>query len=114
MTLSQLIYILQQPTWARTRKELPPPHRAVLEDILGFLDRLAKWIAQRKDSRSKRDGLACEVMRDAPEVWPGIGVYTCVEVFFLAGEYPSQRPSVTLTFWTYTRHCYFPSRGRSI
>jgi hypothetical protein len=76
----------QKPTWAHTQKELPPPHRMVLEDLLGFLDRLAKWIAQRKDGRSKRDGLACEVMRDAPEIWPGVGVYTVVEAFFLAGE----------------------------
>jgi hypothetical protein len=81
-----VIYMPQKPTWAHTQKELPPPHRMVLEDLLGFLDRLAKWIAQRKDGRSKRDGLACEVMRDAPEIWPGVGVYTVVEAFFLAGE----------------------------
>ncbi|KIM81652.1 hypothetical protein PILCRDRAFT_8682 [Piloderma croceum F 1598] len=42
-----------QPTLAHTRKELPPPHWMVLEDLLGFLDRLTKWIAQRKDGRSK-------------------------------------------------------------
>jgi hypothetical protein len=115
VALSLLIYISLQPTWARTWKELPPPHCAVLEDILGFLDRLAKWIARRKDSRSKRDGLACEVMRDAPEVWPGVGVYTITEVFFVAGKCTSQISLTDLMFQSaYTRCCSLPSRGRSL
>jgi hypothetical protein len=64
-----------------------------LEDILAFYDCLAEWISHRKNSRSKRDGLACEVIRDFPEVWPGIGVYTVMEAFFLADRFTSIKTS---------------------
>lgn len=67
--------------------DLPLRHLSMVEDISGFLHRLVAWIAQRKSSRSKRDGLACEVVRDAPDIWPGMGVYTTVEAFFLAGKF---------------------------
>lgn len=33
-----------------------------------------------------RNGLACEVIRAASDVFLGIGVYTVIEIFFLAGN----------------------------
>jgi hypothetical protein len=35
---------------------------------------------------SERNGLASEVIRDANQIFLGVGVYTVVEIFFLAGN----------------------------
>ncbi|KAF8176895.1 hypothetical protein K438DRAFT_1846331 [Mycena galopus ATCC 62051] len=51
-----------------------------------FLTALAKWMQSRLSM--DRNGLACEVIRAANEVFLGIGVYTVVEIFFLAGLSP--------------------------
>jgi hypothetical protein len=112
MTHLKLTCLLLMPTWAQTQKDLPSPHGTLLEDTLGFLDCLTKWITQHNDSRSKQDGLAFEAMQDTPEIWPGFGVYTAVEAFFLAGRSKSR------CFGTFTlinsRYRYFPHRGGGV
>jgi hypothetical protein len=40
---------------------------------------------KRIASSSNRDALAADIIRDDPEIWPGIGVYTVNEVFWLGG-----------------------------
>lgn len=39
-----------------------------------------------KSLQSHRSGFACKVMRKANKVWGGVGVYTVIEIFFLAGK----------------------------
>ncbi|KAK7016127.1 hypothetical protein R3P38DRAFT_2995242 [Favolaschia claudopus] len=63
--------------------DLPPPPPDFYSPKWSFLADLAKWI--RKRVNCDRSGLACEVMRANNETFPGIGVYTVVELFFLAG-----------------------------
>ncbi|KAK7019281.1 hypothetical protein R3P38DRAFT_2975923 [Favolaschia claudopus] len=72
-----------QPKWAKSRSDLPPPPPDFYSPKWSFLADLAKWI--RKRVNCDRSGLACEVMRANNETFPGIGVYTVVELFFLAG-----------------------------
>ncbi|KAK6966925.1 hypothetical protein R3P38DRAFT_3151784, partial [Favolaschia claudopus] len=66
-----------------SRSDLPPPPPDFYSPKWSFLADLAKWI--RKRVNCDRSGLACEVMRANNETFPGIGVYTVVELFFLAG-----------------------------
>jgi hypothetical protein len=59
----------------------------VYEDYAGFLQIVAAWIKERAKSTSKRTGLASMVVRNASEVWGGVGVYTVCELFFLASKF---------------------------
>ncbi|KDR67116.1 hypothetical protein GALMADRAFT_161738 [Galerina marginata CBS 339.88] len=80
-----------QPTWQEKWNPdpklwlapIPPP---IFEDYLVFLAGVANWITRR--STGNRFGLACEAMRSAQDEWPGLGVYTVLEVFFDAGVSP--------------------------
>jgi hypothetical protein len=54
-------------------------------DYGGFLELVANWIRERLASSSARCSLVCEVMRDANQVWFGVGVYTVCEILFMAG-----------------------------
>jgi hypothetical protein len=40
---------------------------------------------KRIASSSNRDGLAADIIRKEKDIWPGVGVYTVDEVFWLAG-----------------------------
>ncbi|KAK7013505.1 hypothetical protein R3P38DRAFT_3206850 [Favolaschia claudopus] len=51
-----------------------------------FPSALATWMLGRRDQ--DRNGLACEAIRAANDVFFGIGVYTVIEIFFLAGLSP--------------------------
>ena len=48
---------------------------------------LVDWMERRVNSSSNRDGLAIDAMREATDVWPGVGVYTSDELFYIAGVY---------------------------
>ncbi|KAJ6525972.1 hypothetical protein B0H19DRAFT_1197561 [Mycena capillaripes] len=73
-----------QPTWAASREALPPSPADFHGSDWAFMSALAQWIASRADC--DRNGLACDVIRSASDVFLGIGVYTVNEIFFLAGE----------------------------
>ena len=64
-----------------------------------FLNLVANWISQRAESNSARLGLVCEVMRNANEVWFGVGVYTVCEVLFLAGMVTFFYHSILFVLW---------------
>ncbi|KAK6977428.1 hypothetical protein R3P38DRAFT_3473687 [Favolaschia claudopus] len=51
-----------------------------------FLPAFAKWMRDRQ--AGDRNGLAIEAIRAASEVFLGVGVYTVLELFFLAGLSP--------------------------
>ncbi|KAJ6589569.1 hypothetical protein B0H19DRAFT_1303919, partial [Mycena capillaripes] len=72
-----------QPTWAASREALPPSPADFHGSDWAFISALAQWIASRADC--DRNGLACDVIRSASDVFLGIGVYTVNEIFFLAG-----------------------------
>jgi hypothetical protein len=48
------------------------------------LPALAGWMLDRLNS--ERNGLASEVIRNANQIFLGVGVYTVVELLFLAGN----------------------------
>ncbi|KAJ7795050.1 hypothetical protein B0H14DRAFT_2921129 [Mycena olivaceomarginata] len=75
-----------QPTWASSREVLPPSPSNFYDPGWEFLTAVTKWMQSRLNA--DRNGLACEVIRAANDVFLGIGVYTVVEIFFLAGLSP--------------------------
>ncbi|KAJ6610245.1 hypothetical protein B0H10DRAFT_2060951 [Mycena sp. CBHHK59/15] len=77
-----------QPTWAISRDKLPPSPADIYSPDWVFLSTLAEWLQSRCGGESDRNGLACDVIRDASNVFLGVGVYTVIEIFFLAGLSP--------------------------
>ncbi|KAK6989028.1 hypothetical protein R3P38DRAFT_2572275 [Favolaschia claudopus] len=75
-----------QPTWACSRDELPAAASDFCSPSWDFPSALATWMLGRRDQ--DRNGLACEAIRAANDVFFGIGVYTVIEIFFLAGLSP--------------------------
>ncbi|KAJ6600085.1 hypothetical protein B0H10DRAFT_2196446 [Mycena sp. CBHHK59/15] len=91
-----------QPTWADSRDKLPPRPNWV------FLTTLTAWL-RCLGGYSDRNGLACDIIRSANNMFLGIGVYTVIEIFFLAGLSPLlteeevfSNPSRTASQWTHT------------
>jgi hypothetical protein len=39
----------------------------------------------RANGNSNRDKLATDIIRENPLIWPGVGVYTVLELFWMAG-----------------------------
>ncbi|KAJ7633534.1 hypothetical protein DFH06DRAFT_1139867 [Mycena polygramma] len=77
-----------QPTWAISRDKLPPSPADIYSPEWAFLWTLATWLRSRSAGESDRNGLACDVIRAANHVFLGVGVYTVIEIFFLAGLSP--------------------------
>ncbi|KAK6977822.1 hypothetical protein R3P38DRAFT_2666075 [Favolaschia claudopus] len=75
-----------QPTWACSRDDLPAAASDFRSPSWDFPSALATWMLGRRDQ--DRNGLACEAIRAANDVFFGIGVYTVIEIFFLAGLSP--------------------------
>ncbi|KAK7015765.1 hypothetical protein R3P38DRAFT_2996271 [Favolaschia claudopus] len=73
-----------QPTWAFSRDELPASAADFYSPKWDFSSSLVTWMLSRLGL--DRNGLACEVIRAANDVFFGIGVYTVIENFFLAGK----------------------------
>ncbi|KAJ3559886.1 hypothetical protein NM688_g63 [Phlebia brevispora] len=105
------------PNWVHSAAELPYKLPDVHLDYEAFISEVAKWIEVRRASTSPRGGLAVTAIRDARTVFAGIGVYTVVEVFFLAGlsvfltEYevfncPSRVARLCEAFWTFVQLAY--------
>ncbi|KAJ7210616.1 hypothetical protein C8J57DRAFT_1608084 [Mycena rebaudengoi] len=65
--------------------EIPPD---IYHHHNDFLAHLVVWIQQRLATPSRMQGLARDAVRDANTVFYGIGVYTVMELFFLAGLSP--------------------------
>jgi hypothetical protein len=55
------------------------------EDLNGFIENVLEWMKKRINSSSNRDGLAIDAIRAEPDVWPGHGIYTTNEIFWLGG-----------------------------
>ena len=67
--------------------DLPSTPTDVYTNYFKFLETVAAWIEERANqSRAKRNGLACEVIRlNGNKIWGGVGVYTVCELFFDSG-----------------------------
>ncbi|KAK7035102.1 hypothetical protein R3P38DRAFT_2912758 [Favolaschia claudopus] len=72
------IDLLFQPVWQDSH----------IHHTTDFLVMVAEWIQDENWLDGKRYVLACDAIRAANEVWYGIGVYTVMELFFLAGLSP--------------------------
>ncbi|KAK6984366.1 hypothetical protein R3P38DRAFT_3292361 [Favolaschia claudopus] len=101
-----------QPTWASSRAALLSAPTDFYSAEWAFFAGLATWIRTRRSSSSDRHGLAIEAIREAGDVFPGVGVYTVIELFFLAGlspqlteaevfDNPSRTARVGLSYRTY-------------
>ncbi|KAK7014556.1 hypothetical protein R3P38DRAFT_3000764, partial [Favolaschia claudopus] len=77
-----------QPTWASSRAALLSAPTDFYSAEWAFFAGLATWIRTRRSSSIDRHGLATEAIRAAGDVFPGVGVYTVIELFFLAGLSP--------------------------
>ncbi|KAK7059561.1 hypothetical protein R3P38DRAFT_2836651, partial [Favolaschia claudopus] len=100
------------PTWASSRAALLSAPTDFYSAEWAFFAGLATWIRTRRSSSSDRHGLAIEAIREAGDVFPGVGVYTVIELFFLAGlspqlteaevfDNPSRTARVGLSYRTY-------------
>ncbi|RDB17730.1 hypothetical protein Hypma_001157 [Hypsizygus marmoreus] len=77
-----------QPLWTESKEKLPQSPPDVYTDYADFLTAVATWIQKRASGQNTRNGIACQVVREANETWSGIGVYTVCELFFDAGLSP--------------------------
>ena len=80
-----------QPMWRLTFDALRETKPDVFHEYNQFLENVVTWMRfqyrfrKRKDGHSPRPQLACKAVRDANQVWLGVGVYTVSEIFFMAG-----------------------------
>ncbi|KAF8179456.1 hypothetical protein BJ912DRAFT_929655 [Pholiota molesta] len=105
-----------QPEWESAEDTAAISSPPVYDDYRSFLNGVADWIEDRRTSLGKdRQGLACEVVRGAQDVWCGVGVYTVCELFFDAGispflteaevfECPSRTARLCEAFYSYAYH----------
>ena len=83
-----LMLLHYQPLWGFTRQDLPPPPVDAYEDRAGFIRAVIRWRLQRRGSQhTNRKSLVIEAIRDAEDVFPGVGVYTINELCFIAGKF---------------------------
>lgn len=104
-----------QPNWAVNQSSFARQDMSVYYDYPHFIQLVCNWVETevlqavldmpRKDKfwpragRPSLSGLAIEVVRDARDVFCGLGVYTACEVFHLAGEYNLYR-STSMIFYS--------------
>lgn len=72
-------------------------HIDIVKDWLSFQRSVAEWLEERRwaytsrgvrhDEPRERNRLACEVVRESRMVWGGVGVYTVVDLFHMAGVF---------------------------
>ncbi|KAJ7653553.1 hypothetical protein DFH06DRAFT_1330273 [Mycena polygramma] len=98
-----------QPTWATSLSDLRIPP-SVYPSPLEFLGLVAEWI--EKLLLKPRHVRACDVIRDSNFIFHGVGVYTVMELFFMAGispfltlyevfSNPSRTARFLMAFYTY-------------
>ncbi|KAJ7927920.1 hypothetical protein B0H13DRAFT_1598279 [Mycena leptocephala] len=88
--------LLFQPTWATQISEFDIPP-SILTSPARFISTVIKWIETENIFAGHKSKLACDAIRDANHVWYGIGVYTVMELFFLAGSFLLYNESRALT-----------------
>ncbi|KAF8987634.1 hypothetical protein BDZ89DRAFT_1152618 [Hymenopellis radicata] len=77
------------PFYATKRARLPAQHADVYAEFPEWLNAVVEWAAQRaRNGDASRSRFAMYVIRDARDVWGGVGVYTVAEIFFMAGLSP--------------------------
>ncbi|KAJ7038637.1 hypothetical protein C8F04DRAFT_1255922 [Mycena alexandri] len=81
------IDLLFQPTWVEDILNLYIPPN-IYTSTSEFLALVAGWISSENLLSGRKNQLACNVIRDANKIWYGIGVYTVMELFFMAGLSP--------------------------
>ncbi|KAK7002032.1 hypothetical protein R3P38DRAFT_3609030 [Favolaschia claudopus] len=81
------IDLLFQPIWKTSFAEFRVPPN-VYTATTDFLVLVADWIRSENFLAGRKYVLACEAIRRANKIWYGIGVYTVMELFFMAGLSP--------------------------
>lgn len=80
----KLILYSNQPNWSPNPFLIPITLDGRPHD---FLCSIADWIDKHAfGMRIQTDRLACVVIREHKQVFHGIGAYTVIELFFIAGE----------------------------
>lgn len=72
-----------QPTWATSLSDFKIPP-SIYPSPLDYLVLVADWI--EKLLLKPRHVRACDAIRDSNTVFYGVGVYTVMELFFMAGR----------------------------
>ncbi|KAF4591025.1 hypothetical protein EYR40_009623 [Pleurotus pulmonarius] len=107
--------LLFQPIWVDEYSKVPRPLADIYTNFDEFLLGVAAFVENVLDSRMP--GLAVEEIRSSKtRTFPGVGVYTTCELFFLAGEClpiyitiqelcqsPSRVARLCLALWEFTR-----------
>ncbi|KAJ8473482.1 hypothetical protein ONZ45_g16274 [Pleurotus djamor] len=78
--------LLFKVTYKRHREALDARCHDIYHDFEGTVHEIVKWAESR--THSDRSGLAIHAIRKASHVFLGVGVYTVVEIFHLAGLLP--------------------------
>ena len=83
--------VIWQPHWAASLENLPLKHVDVYAEYPVFLRGIADWIEKRgKNPQCEQTELAAEVVCEA-DVFSGVGAYTVIELFYLAGKHQMYR-----------------------
>ncbi|KAF8203455.1 hypothetical protein K438DRAFT_2015153 [Mycena galopus ATCC 62051] len=103
------IDLVFQPTWATSLDDFNIPPN-IYTSTVDFLDLVADWI--EGILQEPHFGRACDEIRDCNHIFYGIGVYTVMELFFMAGlspfltlyevfSVPSRAARFLLAFYSY-------------
>ncbi|KAH7921563.1 hypothetical protein BV22DRAFT_721541 [Leucogyrophana mollusca] len=91
--------------WSLTRSGLPAQHPDVFTEFHAFLVGLVGWMKSREGKN--RDRPAMTVVRQASDIFPGVGVYSVCEIFNKAALSPSLTEDEVFTSASRTaRLCY--------
>lgn len=100
-----------QATWEDSYDALPMHHIDILKDWPSFQRSVAEWLSERRwaytnhgvcnDEPRERNRLACEVVQESRMIWGGVGVYTVVELFHMAGTFLASHLNGPLQFCDY-------------
>ncbi|KAJ6557148.1 hypothetical protein B0H10DRAFT_2201437 [Mycena sp. CBHHK59/15] len=109
-----IMSVSKDPTWEDHVADfsIPPNTYTATSD---FLLLVSNWIEKENFLAGQKHVLACNAIRSANKVWYGIGVYTVMELFFMAGlspfltvcelfSSPSRTARFLAAFYTYIDH----------
>ncbi|KAJ7735873.1 hypothetical protein DFH07DRAFT_779893 [Mycena maculata] len=98
------IDLLFQPTWEDHVADFSIPPN-IYTETSDFLLLVSHWIEKENFLAGRKHVLACDAIRSANKVWYGIGVYTVMELFLMAGLSPFLTTARFLAaFYTYIDH----------
>ncbi|KAF8907003.1 hypothetical protein CPB84DRAFT_1769209 [Gymnopilus junonius] len=81
--------LLVQIYWSDVPEHLPHLPADIVTEYPRFIEELVAWIQKRRATKSRREGIALNLIHSETEIFCGAGVYTIQEVFHRAGLSPN-------------------------